>query len=45
MYVREDVRELVNAQPRSDGKAKAAQVESFLAWVDRQALQLEEDER
>lgn len=47
---REDVRELVNVhelvnvQPRSDGKAKTAQVESFLGLVERLRLRLEEDE-
>lgn len=45
MYAREDVRDLVNVQPRSDGKAKTAQVESFLTLVEQQGLRLEEDER
>ena len=45
MYACEDVRDLVNVQPRSDGKAKAARVESFLTLVGRQGLRFEEDER
>lgn len=43
-YVREDVRGVVNVQPRSDGKAKAAQVTDFLELVQRLSLKLEEDE-
>ncbi len=45
MCVREDVRDLGNVQPRSDGKAKAAQVQSFLALMERQGLRLDEGER
>jgi hypothetical protein len=40
---RVDVRELVNVQPRSDGKAKAAQVASFLTLIERYGLSLEDD--
>jgi predicted RNA binding protein YcfA (HicA-like mRNA interferase family) len=44
LFVREDVRELVNVQPRADGKAKRAQVSDFLDLVHRHALRLEEDD-
>lgn len=44
-YAREDVRDSVDVQPRSDGKAETAQVESFLALIEQQGLRLEEDER
>jgi predicted RNA binding protein YcfA (HicA-like mRNA interferase family) len=44
LFVREDVRELVNVQPRSDGKAKTAQVKEFLDLVQRYSLQIEEDD-
>ena len=40
---REDVRELVNVQPRSDGKAKAARAESFLTLVQQYGRNLEDD--
>jgi predicted RNA binding protein YcfA (HicA-like mRNA interferase family) len=43
IYAREDVREFVNVQPQRDGKAKAAQVESFLALVQQYGLSLEDD--
>ena len=42
-YVRVDVREVINVQPRSDGKAKVAQVVEFLNLVDRYGLRLEEE--
>ncbi len=44
LYVREDVREFVNVQPTSDGKAKPAQVREFLELVQRHALQIEEED-
>lgn len=44
LFVREDVRELVNVQPRADGKAKQAQVRDVLDLVQRHALRLEEDD-
>jgi predicted RNA binding protein YcfA (HicA-like mRNA interferase family) len=44
LFVREDVRELVNVQPRAAGKAKRAQVREFLDLVQRHALRLEEDD-
>jgi hypothetical protein len=44
LFVREDVREFFNIQPRGDGKAKAAQVREFLTLVQRYALDLGEDE-
>lgn len=44
MYARVDVRELINVQPRSDGKAKTAQVEAFLTLVEGLGLSLREDE-
>ena len=40
-YVRTDVREVINVQPRQDGKAKVAQVVEFLDLVQRYGLQLE----
>jgi predicted RNA binding protein YcfA (HicA-like mRNA interferase family) len=43
-YVRADVREVINVQPRPDGKAKTAQVTEFLDLVERYALRLAEDE-
>ena len=43
IYALEDIQEFVNVQPRADGKAKTAQVESFLALVDRYALRLEDE--
>jgi len=43
VYVRDDVREIVNVQPRSDRKAKTAQGESFLDLVRRRGLDLEEE--
>ncbi len=42
-YVRDDVREIVNVQPRADGKAKTVQVTEFLELVQRYALRLEEE--
>lgn len=42
-FVRADVREAINIQPRTDGKAKTAQVAEFLDLVQRYALQLEEE--
>jgi len=44
-YARADVRALVNVQPRPGGKAKMAQVESFLMLVEGYGLQLVEDAR
>ncbi|MDQ3695280.1 MAG: type II toxin-antitoxin system HicA family toxin [Chloroflexota bacterium] len=44
LYVREDVREFVNVQPSTDGKAKPAQVREFLELVQRHALQIEEED-
>jgi predicted RNA binding protein YcfA (HicA-like mRNA interferase family) len=44
LFVRDDVREFVNVQPKSDGKAKAAQVREFLSLVQRYSLDLEEGE-
>lgn len=44
LYVRDDVREFVNVQPRADGKAKAAQVRDFMILVQRYSLSLEGDE-
>ena len=44
LYVREDVREFVNVQPPSNGKAKPAQVREFLALVQRYTLQVDEDD-
>ena len=44
LYVRENLREFINVQPRSDGKAKTAQVTDFLDLIQRLALQLEEDD-
>jgi predicted RNA binding protein YcfA (HicA-like mRNA interferase family) len=44
LFVREDVREFVNVQPRADGKANRAQVTDFLSLIQRHSLHLEEDE-
>ena len=44
IYSRAAVGERVNVQPRSDGKAKVAQVQEFLKMVERHGLSLEEDE-
>ncbi len=44
LYVREDVREFVNVQPSTDGKAKPAQVREFLELVQRYALSIAEDD-
>lgn len=44
LFVRVDVLEFVNLQPRSDGKAKAAQGREFLSLVQRYALEIAEDQ-
>ena len=41
---RADVREFVNVQPSTDRKAKRAQVLEFMDLVQRDSLQIEEDD-
>jgi predicted RNA binding protein YcfA (HicA-like mRNA interferase family) len=45
VHARSDVREIVNAQPAKDGKAKDVQVKDFLALIEQYDLRLEDDPR